>query len=264
VPATAFGKPVSPVLQPGHPQAQGLVLGLPLSEGGGLTAYDISGRGNNGTLNGGLTWADGPWGRCLSDDGTGYVTTGLLLPETRGAPFTVALLLKGNTDNKLLWSQNQAQGIGLIYNTASPAGLTLSHGAGATLSQAWSVVLDGNWHHIAVVFPDGWVGTNNCLIYLDGAPLAQVAGPNGVSGTTGSNFTPGGRTIGSACWVGSLDGFFVATRALPAAEAAALSADPFAAYRRRSRRLRAAGDAAGPAVAGNYGTFPKAMLRPVA
>ena len=66
-------KPFSPRLAHG-PLASGLVLGMPFAEGSGATVYDYSGQGNNGALNGGVTWAPGLSGSCLSFDGSsGYI-----------------------------------------------------------------------------------------------------------------------------------------------------------------------------------------------
>jgi len=50
------------------PTACGLVLDIPLFEGSGLIAHDISGKGNHGTLTG-CTWTSCSKGRSLSFDG---------------------------------------------------------------------------------------------------------------------------------------------------------------------------------------------------
>ena len=48
----------------------GLVGSWHFNEGSGTTAYDSSGRGNNGTLVNGPTWVDGKFGKALQFDGS--------------------------------------------------------------------------------------------------------------------------------------------------------------------------------------------------
>lgn len=54
---------------------QGLVLGLPMDEGGGAVAHDISGFGHDGTLNGALKWQGGQSGYCVGGFAGGSATT---------------------------------------------------------------------------------------------------------------------------------------------------------------------------------------------
>src|ERR1700729_1971261 len=85
-------KPNWPMLRRGHPLAQGLVLGLPVFEGSGATANDLSGYSDNGVLTGGVTWVGGPSGWALKLDGTsGYISipSSPSLPDG-SAPFSVA------------------------------------------------------------------------------------------------------------------------------------------------------------------------------
>lgn len=63
-------KPPFPVLNRGHPLAQGLVGAWAFYEGSGLRLNDLSGRGNNGALTNGPTWGGGQSGYALSFDGT--------------------------------------------------------------------------------------------------------------------------------------------------------------------------------------------------
>ena len=53
-----------------------LVLYYPLDEGGGATAYDLSGNGNDGTLGGDPQWMAGKIGDALDFDGDDYVDAG--------------------------------------------------------------------------------------------------------------------------------------------------------------------------------------------
>lgn len=77
--------PASPV------PAKGLVGQWLFDEGKGTTAADTSGRGNHGTLNGGVKWVSGVSGAALSFDGsTGFVSLGVSGLPASEAPKTVA------------------------------------------------------------------------------------------------------------------------------------------------------------------------------
>jgi Concanavalin A-like lectin/glucanases superfamily/Right handed beta helix region len=57
-----------------EPPVEQRVVALPLDEGTGSTAADISGQKNNATLVGGATWDnDGRFGKAVALDGTGYL-----------------------------------------------------------------------------------------------------------------------------------------------------------------------------------------------
>jgi len=53
-----------------HPRYRGVVGHWILNESGGLTAYDLSGRGNRGALTGSPTWSQGQFGPNLRFNGT--------------------------------------------------------------------------------------------------------------------------------------------------------------------------------------------------
>lgn len=62
--------PISARLNTGHPLADKLIACYLFNEGSGLTAFDSSGRGHNGTLTGGATWTMGKYGPAVDLDGT--------------------------------------------------------------------------------------------------------------------------------------------------------------------------------------------------
>jgi hypothetical protein len=70
---------------------KGLVGQWLFDEGKGTTAADTSGRGNHGSLNGGVKWVPGVFGSALSFDGSaGFVSLGVSGLPASEAPKTVA------------------------------------------------------------------------------------------------------------------------------------------------------------------------------
>ena len=67
---------------------EGPLIDLPLDEGSGTVAGDVSGHGNNGTLLNGADWTAGQRGGALQFDGSNDVVT---VPGTALAPVTTAL-----------------------------------------------------------------------------------------------------------------------------------------------------------------------------
>ena len=74
-----------------HPRYRGCVAHWLMDEGGGLTAFDISGNKNNGTLTSGPTWTGGQFGPTLNLDGVDdYVDVGNASPLQLTGAMTVS------------------------------------------------------------------------------------------------------------------------------------------------------------------------------
>jgi hypothetical protein len=94
--ASHFGPKTNCREDPGSCIDYGLVGYWSFDEGAGTTAYDASGKGNNGTLVNGPKWTNGKFGQALSFDGVDdYVDFGDIdmLEFTGTAPFSVAAWL---------------------------------------------------------------------------------------------------------------------------------------------------------------------------
>ncbi len=92
-----------------------LVIHWALDEGSGNVAHDLSGNGNDGTLNGEPKWAIGKTGGALQCDGTDdYVE----VPRVVQDDFTLMAWIKTDTPGLSLGSQGY-QGSGLIWSDIS-------------------------------------------------------------------------------------------------------------------------------------------------
>lgn len=165
-------------------------------EGSGSTAGDSSGNGNDGTLNGGVTWVTGYSGSALEFNGTdGYVSTGKQLLQAV-PEFTIVLWIsKGNvTASRVgLVGQNDTVEMGLI----SPTNVQLwSEGAGTNADASYTYP-SGEWHFIAVT------GDPTSLKnYLDGQLITttNVNVPNHGSSTYNVNIGGGGIFDATGNW----------------------------------------------------------------
>lgn len=237
-----LAKPVSPILQRGHPLARGLVYAWNFAEGGGKNVVEGVAGINNGTVNGTPSWVGSPWGAALSFDGsTQYLKTNVNSGiNTSFVPFSLSYTV--------YWASNPA-GIQELVNARDNTGLNpgvfsqlnsagqLNFGEydGASFpSVVTSGLTAGNWYHV-VCTNTGIAGSvADMAIYINGAPNYSTA-----AGGTAS--LPGSFPWGVASDNGSLINFagsvghlFVWNRALSAAEAAQLSFDPFVVFRRRA------------------------------
>ena len=137
-------------------------------EGKGNTVRDSSGKGNDGTLKGGVEWTEGKFGKALKFNGTdSYVDTGQQLLE-KVPEFTIVLWVqKGKiTASRIgLVGQNDTVEFGFIAPTTVQI---WSEGAGTNADVNYPYP-EGEWHHLAAT------GTTTSLKnYLDGKMGAQT------------------------------------------------------------------------------------------
>jgi hypothetical protein len=153
---------------------------LPLSEGSGVVANDVTGNGNNATLGGTASWITDPTrGTVLALDGSsGY----LQLPDlTEGlSNLSFSLWFKTTTPGRVLLSTGHSE-----IGTSSPSGAAMPvlyiGTDGKLYGQFWtggvdpmvssSAVDDGIWHHVVIT----GAGDTQSL-YLDGQFVDSVGG----------------------------------------------------------------------------------------
>ena len=243
--------PLGTPINTGDPLAKSLVGAWSLGEGGGLKTFDMSGRGNTGTLTNGPTWVPGRRGRALKfiKASSQYVNLGLPPILNLGGPFTLSvwinpislpgapsttsygIIVKGYDGTSTAYQldfQNDS-------STGNLPGLIVAgYVSGTSYGTYWnygSNIVTGKWYHVAGIC-DGafW------RLYVNGLQVAATA----------STHLPVGNTkpvsIGFADF--GADGYFdgiiedarIYSRALHAREIAALYSEPsrpFIAQRRR-------------------------------
>jgi len=228
----------------------GLVGWWPLQEGGGSTAFDVSGYGRDGTLTNmdpATDWVVGEKGKALDFDGTNDLVQTTFSPEgiieEDGATgcyqnHTVCGWFRWASGTaEILWTWNPVGGsAGGIMVVAT--GFTIYSGndvaALGILTFGWTP--DTEWHHFAYRKTIRGVASE---LYLDGTPLSVVA-DSGSPNPNPANFIIGGRVQATTCWTGDLSLFSVYNRVITSSEIAQLYADPWGMGRVRPRVFKAA------------------------
>ena len=139
--------------------AVGLLVSLAFDEGMGKTTRDLSGKGNDGTLNGGATWAPGKHGSALSLNGSGgYVRIEPSASLIFGETFSVALWLNLDavTGDARLVVKDYDWDIKL--NARQPQ-LTV----GSAVAAAFRKLPVNEWHHVVFTLSKA-----DCRTYFDG------------------------------------------------------------------------------------------------
>jgi Concanavalin A-like lectin/glucanases superfamily len=155
---------------------------LPLSDGSGSVAHDISGNGNNGTLNGSVSWAADPSrGTVAAFNGpAGYIQLPNDLVE-RSTELSVSLWFKTTTAGQVLLSTGQ-EVPGSTAADASDAMPVLYVGSNGLLyGEFWNdqakpiastaAVDDGKWHNVVIT---GNADTQS--LYVDGTQAGSLTG----------------------------------------------------------------------------------------
>ena len=191
-----------------------------MNEGGGRTAYDVSGNQIHATFNNLVTWSNGQFGTAVTLDGTNALMQ-----------LAATLTLSGNVTYsawvKPTGTQDYRHVIGPGTNDwgifLTPANIVYGTLGGADTVTGVATVPQNAWTHIALT----WDGTTSTL-YQNGRP-------DGTSATL-SRFnirTFGGDQIGTGTetWEGAMDDIRVYARCLGAGEIQSLYLDPFLEFR---------------------------------
>jgi len=170
---------------PGSCMTNGLVGYLPMDEGSGGTAYDISGNARNGALNG-PAWTRGKVGGSLSFDGSNDripmsgTETNVLYGWTQGA---IELWINPGEfiATREIWSKNGVIDSGLYVNsTGGQLQFHLGFTSGAVNLNSNSNLSLNNWYHIVTTFD-----SSGMKFYINGV----LDNSNANTGVTESNAT---------------------------------------------------------------------------
>jgi len=186
-----------------------LVVHWALDEGSGSVANDLSGNGNDGTLNGEPKWATGKTGGGLECDGTDdYVE----VPRVVQDDFTLMAWIKTDTPGLSLGAQGY-QGSGLIWSDVAGVandfivavlGTKLSFFCGNPDLSANSDrdIVTGQWVHVAAIrnLQEGQIS-----IYIDGEHEKTLDHANSNPLNALDTIAVGGNVLDSRFYTGLID-----------------------------------------------------------
>jgi hypothetical protein len=186
-----------------------LVLHWALDEGSGTVAHDLSGNGNDGTLNGEPKWATGKTGGALECDGTDdYVE----VPRIVQDDFTLMAWIKTDTPGLELGTQGY-QGSGLIWSDVAGVandfilavlGTKLSFFCGnpdLSVNSDRDVVI-GQWVHVTAVRNQQ---DQQISIYIDGEHEGTINHANSNPLNAHDVIAVGGNVLDSRYYTGLID-----------------------------------------------------------
>lgn len=245
---------------------RGLVGAWPLQEPGGLTAFDVSGYHNHGTLTNMDAATDHvvtPMGRALDFDGTSdYVQIGrpACLDLGSAAPITLAAWVNSRANNSyyILTSQPEAspyQGHGFLYGGGASNRRPVLSIRGSTsdiyiiiqLNAASALVLNTLYH--VVVTYDGSLTKEGLNLFVNGVNQSDVTRSSAgvmdaVTYTKPWRIGTDAHTTPTAWFNGLIGQPAIWNRVLAPSEIRSLYTDPWGMYRLR-RRVQVRGAAAG-------------------
>jgi hypothetical protein len=188
-----------------------IVAYWPFDEGSGTIATDQSQNSHDGTLNGGVTWVDGVYGKALQFNGSdAYVATGQSFLNNLDG-FTLAGWVSASNIGSYtgLFGQNDLIEFGFTTENGGQLGVHMS-GNGWQYFGANYAFPYPSWHHLALAGD-----ASRVVIYIDGQEAASDEGGM-VSGSSGFTFNIGAYVFGESAQplLGEIDDVSVFSRAL--------------------------------------------------
>ena len=176
-----------------------------LDETEGVVVHDSIGN-NNGTLYGEPVWqpTGGKFAGALELDGIDdYVETDFILDPTKGS-FSVFAWIKGGARGQVIISQTDGTGSGAAWLWADSSYgrliTRLMHPPFDPLVSE-SVITDGQWHHIGLVYD--FDELKRCL-YVDGAEVARDTDVVGGVDSNGGLYFGAGKTLDAGSFFSGL------------------------------------------------------------
>jgi len=229
-----------------HPLMNGLVGWWPMQEGAGLTAFDLSGQGNHGTLtnmdqttdwvvgrNGGASLdLDGSddfieCGDIEETQGIGQLTLSCWAALTSPLLKDHCLISKDDQSNRS-WSLVQLGAAGSVDDNLRFILRTTSTYTIDSADAAWPN--DSEWHHAVAVY-DG----SNGRVYIDGVQSGSDTSATGTINSTSNTVKIGRRSDGFGDTDGKIQDVRIWNRALTATEVRQLYLNPWAPFQQRNQ-----------------------------
>lgn len=215
-----FQPPVGGRIDRGLGINRGLIAFWPFNEGGGLTAFDLTGQ-NPAALTA-PTWVTSPYGRAMSFNGSSSIATVTHRSELNlvGTPFSISFWIYPHSTHQSMILKKYPTGAGgsqwAIYNDNG----TLRFYDGSSFVSMGQSISNNVWTHILVVA----TSTTSITTYKNGVPGSAATISAITSGTNPLFF---GQEAGSFFLDGRLSGIRVWTRSLRSDEAQLLKTKPW-------------------------------------
>ncbi len=153
----------------------GMIAAYPFSEGSGTTTMDVSGNGHDGTLLNGVTWTSaGIEGHALQFDGVDdYVDLGPVLDVASHLSLEAWVKDNGNSFGSIIEKyQDTLHRWHIFLDSQGFLYWDLCSGDYTWGTSPASVLQDGQWHHLAMIY-DGTQPDNASRLraYIDGQPI---------------------------------------------------------------------------------------------
>ncbi|MCF7973607.1 MAG: discoidin domain-containing protein [Phycisphaerae bacterium] len=184
-------------------------------EGVGNTAFDGSGNGNDGVLNGGPAWVEGVLGTALDFAGTNSFVAAPHIP-LNSRTFTIALWVNASSlpGDQIVFSQVQSGALNTsMHFRIMPTGVVRMGFYSNDLDTPAGMVEIGKWTHLAFVYD---FETGDRRVYVNGVREADQSGAAPYLGTTGDTVI--GSWNGGEWFNGMIDDVQIYHNALTDAE----------------------------------------------
>lgn len=213
-----------------NPLLEGLVCYLLMNEGAGGTVFDLSGNGNDGTLESGVLWMPGKFGSALKfgGDGSGdYVTVSYddtlnITQKLTVSVWVYAYVLPGTYD--WIIQLNEPDGYGFFIS----GGTNFRCAVGGSYQPSIGTIIVNKWYHLVMTVEPEGAGVRT-KIYINGV-YKTTATANNMNANGEDLYIGRSDNTTRNEWNGLIDNLMIFNRTLSASEIAQLHREIFARF----------------------------------